>query len=166
MYLKVGTILKQIGLKGELKMFCTSSFEETRFKIGNIIYIFNDNNYEELKIKSHKKINGQIHQISFENLSSIEDTNYLLKKDLLIIKDDSVLNENQFYYCDLINCKIISKNESIGIVKNVLDFNGKISLECELNNKKNIYIPFIDVFIETVDIKEKIINVNLIEGMV
>ena len=55
-YLSSGKITSTIGIKGEVKVFNTSSFANVRYKKNNKIYVYYNDEYLELVIeKSYQK---------------------------------------------------------------------------------------------------------------
>ncbi|MGP1414217.1 MAG: ribosome maturation factor RimM [Bacillales bacterium] len=167
MYLKIGTITKQVGLKGELRIYKCSSFS-SRYDLAKKVYIKENNTYKELEIITSRVLNKNFFIISFKDYQDINLTNIFLNKDLYALKDMNLLNENEYYYDDLISLNIIDKltKENIGKVISVEEFPAQITLKCISNNKKEFYIPFIDVFIDEININENYIVVNTIEGMI
>ena len=98
-------------------------------------------------------------------MPNIESTNDLIKCKLFALKDENILSKNQFYYVDLIGCKLVSQNnEDIGEVAGIEEFPAQTTLSC-INNGKKYFVPFIDQFILKVDIENKLITVNVIEGL-
>jgi len=161
MNLKLGTITKTVGLKGEVKVYSTTSLASRRYKKGNKVYV----GETLLTIKSYRKLNSDFDVVSFEELPTIESVEPLLKKDILAEKDDSILKKNEFYYVDLENSDIYANNKNIGKVVSVEEFPSQITLKCKTNDDKEFYVPFIPQFIFNVDIENKKIDINLIEGM-
>lgn len=166
MYLKVGTITKQVGLKGEVKVFSTTSFAKKRFEKGNIIFIKNGNKYEEITVKTFRILNSDFYVVSFEEYPNLESTNVLLKKDLFALKDNSILDENQFFYSDLIGSSVFNENnEKIGEVLSIEEFPAQTTLCCKKEDGAKFYVPFIPQFILKIDIENKSIVIKIIEGL-
>lgn len=165
MYLKLGTIVKQVGLKGELKIYSTTSFAKERFKKGNKVFILINNQYKEFTVKTFRVLNSDFIVVSFEEMSNIEATQDVLKCDLFALKDENILSENQYFYVDLIGCKLISQTgENVGEVIGIEEFPAQTTLSCIQNGKK-YFVPFISQFILSVDIENKVITINVIEGL-
>ncbi len=165
MYLKLGTIVKQVGLKGELKIYSTTTFAKERFKKGNKVFVLKNNEYKEFTVNTFRILNSDFIVVSFEELSNLVATEEYLKCEIFAIKDQNILSKNQFYYVDLIDCKLISQDgEDIGKVTGIEEFPAQITLECS-NKGKSYYVPFISQFILNVNIENKTITVNVIEGL-
>lgn len=166
-YLKVGSINKPVGLKGEVKVFSTTTFKNIRYKKGNVLFLFVDNSYKEVTIESYRQKDSKFDILKFNEFNSPEEIEPFYQKDLFVLKDEKVLKKNQYFYDDLINCKVVNQdNIEIGKVVKIEEFPSQITLKIENSEKKFIYIPFIDVFIKSVDIENKTIICNTIEGMI
>ena len=72
-----------------------------------------------------------------------------------------------YYFSDLINCDVISQNNiNIGKVIKVEEYSANQTLRIKLENGKDLLLPFVKAFIKKVDIENKAIYVELIEGMI
>jgi len=168
MYLKLGTITKQVGLKGEVRVYSTTSFASKRYKKGNKVYVeISPENYKELTINSYRKLNGDFDVISFVEYESIDATDELLKKNIFALKENLKLNKGEFFFVDLIDCILLDSktNQPIGKVTSVEEFPAQLTLKCIDGNNKVFTIPFIKQFIDDVDIENKTIVVEVIEGL-
>ena len=64
-------------------------------------------------------------------------------------------------------CEVYDQNNSlIGKVTKVEDFSANQTLRIRLENGKDLLLPFMKAFIKRVDIENKTINCELIEGMI
>ena len=164
-YLKVGKITSTFGIKGEVKIYITSSFPDERFARNAILYYKNEENYAELTVEKSYQKDKNFYIVKFSNFDSINKSELLINKELFVIKDPSILKNNEFFYSDLINLLIYDENDCLsGKVKRVVDYTPQLSLECD-DNGKSYYIPFNDFFIKSVDLKTKKMVVHFIEGL-
>lgn len=166
-YLKLGTIIKTRGLKGQVKVYSTTEFAVNRYKKGNFVILKNQENddIKEFEIESFST-DGQFDYLTFKGYNTIESITPFIKYDILIIKEENPLPNNMYYHQDLINCEVFNNNICIGKVIEIEEFTSKKSLRILLKNNKTLLLPFIDVFIKKVDIKNKKIDVTLIKGMI
>ena len=165
-YLKLGTILKTRGLKGQVKVYSTTEFAYDRYELGAHVLLKNpeNENITEMEIESFSS-DGQFDYLIFKGYNTIEAITPYLKHDILIIKEENPLPKGMYYHADLKNCSVYENNELIGKVKEVESFTAKKSLRIILTNGKTLLLPFIEAFIVNVDIDSKRIDVKLIEGM-
>ncbi len=163
-YLLVGTIVKTVGLKGEVKIYPTTHFRGSRFKKGSHVFLKNDDTYIEFVVKSHRE-NGEMDILTFEGYNTIESVEPLVKKQLFVIKDNSFLNKGEYFYIDLEGCKVIFDNgQEIGIVNKIEEYSSYATLRVK-TDKKDVLIPFVKAFIKDVDIAKKLITINYMEGL-
>ena len=167
-YLLVGTIVKTVGLKGEVRIYPSTHFRDSRFKVGNHVFLLDENGqiWKTLTIKKHVK-NGEMDQVIFEEISSIEEAQLFVKKDLFVEKDRSFLKKDTYFFDDLKGCKVYFDNgKFIGEVSKVEEYSSYATLRVKTEDEKSVLIPFVNAFIKEVDIDEKKIIVNFIEGLV
>ena len=94
-YLKVGKILKAQGLKGEVKVYSTTSFKDIRYKKGSHLFIKDKNdNYIDLVVNTFYSKGENLDVISFVDHDSIESVEPLLNHELFALKDESILFDN------------------------------------------------------------------------
>ena len=91
------------------------------------------------------------------------------KIDFTKLQKDAIKGQenekNTYYFSDLINCEIIDQNSNyIGKVITVEDYPAQRTLRIKTEGK-DVLIPFVNAFIKNVDIENKKIYVNIIEGM-
>ncbi len=165
-YYLVGTLVKTIGLKGEVKVYPTTHFRDSRFKKGNHLFLSKDGNIiRELTVKSHR-VNGNCDNLVFEEISSIEEAEKIIHLDLLATRDEKLLKKDMYYYSDLIGMDVCFDNKDyIGTVSNIEEYTTYQTLRVKRENSKDVLIPFINAFIKDVNVEEKTIIVKYIDGL-
>ncbi len=165
-FLTVGQVVRTIGLKGEVKVYPSTHFRDTRFKKGARVFLLNDNNEieRELTIKLHRT-NGDCDNLIFEEISSIEEAEKINKKYLFVEKNPEILGKNEYFFSDLVGMKVDFDNgQSIGVVKAVEEFTSYATLRVKTDGK-DVLIPFVKAFVKSVSLEEKQIIINFIEGL-
>lgn len=167
--LNVGTILKQKGLNGCCKVYSTTDFADVRYKQGNKVILHNEQTSvtKEVTVKDYYS-QGQFDYVTFEEFPTFEAITPYLNWKICIDKETSPLEDGLYYFSDLEGCKVIDKRlGEIGVVLEIEEYTGRRSFRIRLNkNKKDILVPYIDNFIKEIDIDNKTVNVELIDGMV
>ncbi len=156
--LQVGKVVNTFGIKGELKILSDSDFIEDRFKVGNKL-IINDN--EEVTITSFRMHKGNV-LIRFNDLNDINEVEKYKNKDLFVNRDSLKPLDDGYYLFQLEDLAVYEDNKEIGKVIEVLK-PAQTVLRIKLADRE-IMIPFVDAFIESVDLDNKRINVTMIEG--
>ena len=95
-FLTVGQVVRTIGLKGEVQIYPSTHFRDTRFKKGSRVFLLNDNGEieRELTIKLHRT-NGDCDNLIFEEITSIEEAEKINKKYLFVEKNPEILKNSR-----------------------------------------------------------------------
>lgn len=164
-YLTVGKIYKTVGLKGELRIFPTTSFSLERFKKGSKLYVEDEGIYKELTIKSSRE-KDKFLIVGFNEISTIEEAEKYLGKFLYGTKDYKLLENDEYFYDDLLKCAVYFDNgEFLGTVMKIEEYGPYATLRVKQEGKKDVLIPFVESYLKEVNIKEKKIIINFIEGL-
>lgn len=158
--IKFGTILKPVGLKGEVRVFSDSDFLEERLKKGHQ-FITSKNVLTVQKAS----IDSNVHKVKFMEINSIEEAEKFRQIDLMLESlDDALLAEDEFYIQDLLDCEVYQEQEYLGKVIEVLEQVAHPVLRIG-SVEDSFLVPFNHQFVPEIDLDNKRINVELIEGM-
>lgn len=158
--LKIGKIVGTHALKGELKIRSNSDFNDQRFVIGHKLLLENQN--EEFVIKTVRFHKGN-YLVSFEGLQNINLVEKYVGLNVYGYKNDIELDDDEYFYGDLIGCTVKQDDQEIGKVVSIFH-NGAHDILSVQTKTKKISIPYVDAFIDRIDIDEQIIEVHLIKG--
>ena len=164
-YTIVGKIINTHGIKGEVKVYPLTD-EIERFSYLERAYI---GDFREKVIIKTVRYHKGFPIISFEEFNDINEILHL--KDEYIYIDDRdriVLSDNQYFIFDLIDCEVFNMaKEKLGYIYDVLQSNSNdvYVVKDDLKNKEYL-IPAVKEFIKHVDIDNKVIMVDPIEGMI
>lgn len=167
--LSLGIILKTRGLKGEVKVKSFTDFASIRYKKGNKVYLYNERNNDLIEVHvSHYSFIQGFDYVIFKEYPTIEQITPFLNYEIVVKKDEQPkLSDDSYYFSDLISLNVINQNnENIGKVIKIEQFSANETLRIRLNNSKDLLLPFMKAFIKKVDLENKAIYVNLIEGMI
>lgn len=156
--LKVGRIVNTFGIKGELKVLSDSDFVEDRFKVGNKVFL--DENLE-VEITSFRTHQNMV-LITINNLNDINEVEKYKNMDIYFDKSQMEPLEKGFYLFQLEDLDVYTNGELIGKVIEVLKPSQTV-LIIKLADRE-IMLPYVDAFVERVDLENKSIHINLIEG--
>ncbi len=155
----VGKIVNTHGIKGEIRILSDFQFKDKVFKKDKKLII--DNLEYIIRSYRHHKI---FEMVTLNEYNNINDVLFLIGKKVYIDKDELELDDNEILDSDLINFKVI---DSKGIIGNVIDIfyaSGSNKI-LRVMFDREVLIPFNSPMIEKIDKNEKVIYVNLIEGM-
>ncbi|MED3650006.1 ribosome maturation factor RimM [Heyndrickxia sporothermodurans] len=166
-WFNVGKIVNTHGLNGEVRVISKTDFSEERYQKGNTLYLFlNNQEPVQLTIKNHRTHkNFDLLQFEgYENINIVEKW----KNGLLKISEEQLTNldEGEYYFHEIIGCKVITLDgEEIGIVKEILTPGANDVWVVKGKDKKEHLIPYIDDIIKNVNIEEKVITIDPMEGL-
>ena len=167
-YLVCGSITKAVGLRGEVRVYPKTDFRDSRFKVGNHLFLCNGKDNDsliEVTIKSRRK-QGNLEVISFKEYQTIDDVLPFIGFDLVTIKDSKILKKNEYFHSDLIGLDVYFDNETyIGKVKSVEEYASYSTLRVKREKEKDVLIPFVNAFVKDIDLESKKIIINYIDGL-
>jgi len=163
--ISVAKILGFHGLNGEIRAGYTQG-RETGLKAIKSMFLDYNGEFVELTVSSvrfHKKYA----LIKFKEVNSVNDVEKY-KNLLLYVPAQKVteqLEENEFLVSDLIGMEVYDQNdELIGVVKDVPDNSATNLLAIERNGKTYL-VPFVKDLVPVIDMKNRKILINNIEGL-
>jgi len=160
--LVIGKIINTRGLKGEVKVANYSSFIKERYKVGNEVFLSNDEiNFISKKI-THFSFNKGFVYLYFEDITDIDMAN--MYRDYTIYCSSENLNESKdvYHFLTLKDMEVIFNDKVIGKIINI-ESNGRQDLIRIDTGKKTFLIPFLKDFVVDVDTENKKIIVTNIE---
>ncbi|MBD5402745.1 16S rRNA processing protein RimM [bacterium] len=166
-YISVGKILNFHGIKGEAKVGYSKN-QQDFFLALESVFVKKDDEYVELEISSIRQ-NKNFLIVKFNNIDSINDI-LSYKGCLLFVEEDVVrenLDEDEFLIDELVGLSVFdAKNdEKLGFVIGVSNNGAGDLISIKTNSKKICLIPFVKAIVPIVNIKEKKIIINNIEGL-
>lgn len=162
-YIAIGKIINTHGIKGDLKIYpYTDNIK--RFSDLSDLYI----GQEKLQVSvGNIKYHKDFVLMKLKEYDNINDV--LIFKEKLIYIDESEkveLEMDNYFIHDLIGCKVYDKEgKLIGVIDDVLQ-NSSNDVYIIKDNEKEYMIPAVKEFIKSVDVSEKSIIVEPIEGMI
>lgn len=160
MYL-VGKIIGTHGIKGELKVKADTSF--SRFEAGSKLILKMNAQDIHIQINSHRQHKG-LDLITFNNFKNINEVLQFVGAEIYAEHNGDELNENEYYFEDLIGRKIVNtNNELLGEVVDIREVPQGIILEVK-GKEKRFLVPFVSEFI--IEVNEERIVINVIEGLI
>lgn len=156
----IGKIVNTHGIKGELRILSDFEFKDKAFKVNTEIYIDNEKHI----IKSYRR-HKNYDMITIDNYNNINDVLYLLKKKVYKKKNDLDLSDEEILDSDLLTYKVIDKNKNYGIIKEIFLASPTNKIIRVLFDKE-VLIPINSPMIKKIDKKLKIVEVELIDGMI
>ncbi|MCF6330078.1 MAG: ribosome maturation factor RimM [Sulfurimonas sp.] len=162
--LHIAIIGKTVGIKGDMKLHLYTDFPE-QFK-NNSSFFINPN--ERLTLR---EVNLDRGLIKIDGVFTPEDAKKFTNKKLYATMEETRKNchlkEGEFFWFDLVGCKIIEDSISLGIVTDIDRINSLNYLKINTDEKliksgcaKTFLLPHNEPFIIKTDIENKIITTN------
>ncbi len=162
-YIYIGKIVNTHGIKGELRLLSNFKYKDKVFLENRKIYIGEEKQEEMIKSYRHHKVFDMITLYGYDNINEVLK---YLNKNVYVKKNDLGLSDKEFLDEDLINLNIIFNNQEVGHVVAIREINRNNKVIEAIINDKVTLIPYHEDFINRIDLEQKIIELNLIEGMI
>jgi 16S rRNA processing protein RimM len=166
-YISVGKILNFHGIQGEAKIGFSQS-QQDFLKSLKTVYVKKDSDYTKLDVLS-VRFNKTFALIKFKGINSIEDL-IPYKGCLIFVEKTTIrenLGENEFLIDELTGLDAIDLNgNKIGIIIGVSNNGINDMLSVKSKTKKISLVPFVKELVPEVDIKNKKVVINNIEGLI
>lgn len=168
MRLKVGKIINTHGLKGEVKVLSSTDFENERFKKDTSLLITRGNQViREVIVESYRNHKNMI-LVKFEDINSIEEAEKLKNLQIKVeLSDDNSLEENEFYFYEIIGCEVFDESSNLlGVISEILTPGSNDVWVIKSDLGKEILIPYIEDVVKKIDVENKRIDIEVMEGLI
>ncbi|MCL2560123.1 MAG: ribosome maturation factor RimM [Turicibacter sp.] len=166
-YLKVGKIVNTHALQGEVRVVSNSDFKEERFKVGAELFIDHNGELIPVKVKTHRT-NKNFDLLKFVDLHHINDVEKYKGCELLVDAIHlSELEDEEFYYHEIIGCQVkTADGVMLGVIDDILQTGANDVWVVKRKGEKDALIPYIADVVKEVDIEEKTVTIELLEGLI
>jgi 16S rRNA processing protein rimM len=165
-YFEIGQIVNISGLKGILKI---KPFTDDIKKFSNLktIYIKTKSGLTEFKIEQVRYVKNMV-MLKLAGIDTVEEAEKYRNLYIKILRDqEEELEEGSYYVVDILGCKVnTDANQELGKIVDVFQTGSNDVYVVKDEQGKQILLPAIKQVIKNVDIKNKIITVHLLEGLV
>lgn len=161
----LGKIIRTHGVKGDLMIYLDVD-DPMRYKKMKSVFLEVDEQLIAFNVKQ-VSIRDAIAKVHLEGLDDMTKAEEFLKCDAYMpLSKLPKPGKNNFYFHEIINFKVIDKTEGeIGIFEKVLEMPQQTIGQIKKGNKE-ILVPMIPEFIQSIDRNEKILYMDLPEGLV
>ncbi|WP_430609799.1 ribosome maturation factor RimM [Enterococcus sp. DIV0876] len=165
-YLNVGKIVNTHGIRGEVRVISQTDFPEQRYRKGKQLTLFRENQPAlDLIVSGHRK-HKNFDLLTFEGYPNINDVEPFRNGILKVSKEDlAQLEENEFYYHDIIGLTVLEGEQVIGKVKEILSPGANDVWVIQRKGKKDALIPYIESVVKEIDLAKGQVQVEIPEGL-
>lgn len=161
--IKFGTLLKPHGLKGEFKFYSDSHFINERVKKNSQLYLKINDELMAVCVE-YAYVNSLPYRIKFKEYNSLTEIEKFKNIDIFV-EEYQLDSSDEFLYSDLIGCFVYDQNAIFkGKVSEIVELPNQILLRV-VNENSHSLIPFSLKLVPEVDILNKKIIVNWIDGL-
>lgn len=165
-YFDVAKILTTHGLNGEVKVNVITDFPEDRFAEGMQLALKSDT--DRILTVKKSRLFKQFWLLQFEEVTDIDQAEKL-RGQILVVSEDNrgELPEGVYYYKDIFDCDVID-NETGKRLGKITDIQSPGANDIWLvheDDRKEYWIPNIADVVKKVDVPNKKVYVELMEGL-
>ena len=163
--LQVGAITSTHGVRGEVKVFPTTD-DVKRFSKLKEVELETPTGTTTLHIKGVKYFK-QFAILKFEEYDSLNDVESIKGRKLFVTRKNAVkLQKDEYFIADLIGMKVVDPEMQVeGELMDVLQTGANDVYEITLSDGRNFLLPAIADCIKKVDMKERVITIHILEGL-
>ena len=163
-HVKIGTVVSKHGYKGLIKVSLLLSNIKA---VQDIDFIFLDIDRCLIPFKVDRINSSSDNSIilKLQDLNSDEDASEVILKDVYLDKKNSkFIDEESFFYNELLNFIVFKDSKKIGEIVNINDKLPQPVFEILINDKK-FMVPIHDDFIQKIDKEKKSIHIVIPDGL-
>lgn len=158
-YRYVGDLVNTHGIKGEVRIISDSKFKKSIFQVGRILYLGSEKEPLEIERYRPHKIYDMV---IFKGIHDINDV-IAYKGDRVYINKADVVIDGYFPE-DLIGLEVYYQDQCLGTVEGILT--SKAHDIFRVTGEYSCLIPYVDVFVKTIDLFNHRIEVEQVEGLI
>lgn len=166
-YYNVGKIVNTHGLRGEVKIISTTDFAEDRYKKNQKLVILNEGSLiREVIINTHRK-HKNFDVVTFVNHHNINDVEQYKGMTLAVSEEFLTdLEEDEFYYHEIVGLHVYQEDVLIGKVKEILELGSNDVWVVQRVGKKDVLIPYIEDVVLSVNVSNNRVEIANIDGLI
>lgn len=164
-FVSVGKILNFHGVQGEAKLGYSKNREDFLAQLKEV-YIQDGNEYKQLEVV-RLRFTPKCGIIKFKGIDTLNDI-LEYKNKIIFVKEETArehLEEDEFLIDELVGLDVYDGDKKVGAVVGVSNNGASDLLSIKTLNKNISLVPFVKALVLSVDIKERRIQINNIEGL-
>ncbi len=165
-YFKVGTIVNTHGIRGEVKILAITDFADERFKKGAELQVETKDGFVPFKVQS-SRLHKNMWLVLFEGVNNINDIEKYKTHDVYVYgAARETLGDDEYYYDEIIDSRVFDLDgNDIGVVSEIMTTGANDVWVVQRPGQKDALIPMIDDVIKNVDVDNKRITIDALEGL-
>lgn len=167
-FLSVGKVANTHGVRGELKIFPFTDFPEVRFAPGKELLFISPEDGKQLKMKVvSSREQKTVFVVKLEGFDNINEVEKYKGWEVKVPKEEAVESEdNAYYFHEIIGCAVTTvEGEELGTITDILTPGANDVWVVKRKGGKELLIPFIEDIVKEVNIAEKTVKIEVMEGL-
>lgn len=165
-FISVGKILNFHGIQGEAKVGFSKNQQDFFLSLDRV-FLQTGSDYKSLNI-SKSRINKNFAIVKFDGINSINDL--LPYKGMLLFVEEETIRENldddEFLIDELVGLDVVDESgKKLGFVIGVSNNGASDLLSVKTNSKRVSLVPFVKAIVTGVNLKDKKVVINNLEGL-
>ena len=164
-FISIGKILNFHGVHGEAKLGYSKNREQFLSNI-KTVYIQSENQYEEFEVEK-LRFTPKCAIIKLKGINSLNDIiNY--KGKIIFIEEETareLLEDDEYLIDELVGLDVYDGEKKVGAVVGVSNNGASDLLSVKTLSKKISLVPFVKAIVLSVNIKDRKIQINNMEGL-
>ncbi|NLU51684.1 MAG: 16S rRNA processing protein RimM [Clostridiaceae bacterium] len=164
-YLAVGKVVNTHGIKGELKVMPLTS-DLSRFDYLKFVNVNLDGELKEFRVTGARLHKNAV-LIKLKGIDTMNDAEKFKGHDLWVERKHArILDEDEYFICDIIGLNVYEDNVFIGTVSDVLETGSNdVYVIKSDSGKKDLLLPALKSVVLSIDIEGKRMDVKVPEGL-
>jgi 16S rRNA processing protein RimM len=168
-YIRIAVVTGVHGLSGCLKILVVSDVSE-RFEEKNSVFININGNYQKFAILCSSLHRGR-GILELEGVGDRDTALSLKGSDIYIEKAEAertrrALDGESYYLYDIVGCFVRHRGRIIGRVRDIMETGAGHILVIERGGGKDLMIPFVESMVDTRDIRNGMLTIHPVEGLI
>jgi 16S rRNA processing protein RimM len=167
-FIRVARVIGAHALGGRLKIAVISD-NLSRFDPENVVFL-KEKDYNAYRITGFAPLKGRTCLLQLDGVSDRNQAEALRGVEIFITKElaeetRNELEEDSFYYFDLIGCDVYLNGSLFAKVTDILEAGAGEVLVITDKDKRELMLPFVESMVDTSGIGEKRIDIHPVEGL-
>lgn len=162
-WIPVGRVVSKHGMRGDIKFYYYNEVKEEFFRYTSL-FALQDGTPVELK-PSRATYGKNVFYVSFDGFANSNDVEFLVGKELFVRQEDlPCLEDGEYYEYQLIGLDVVNaRGDRLGKVDSMLHTGSSDILV--VKGERELMVPMVEGFIESVDLRSGVVRVNE-EGLI
>lgn len=167
-WFNVGKIVNTHGIMGEVRVLSRTDFPEERFAVGTKLGLFKADAKKPIMVTiASRRQHKNFELLTFEGYPHIQNVEEFKNAYLRIAEHDlTELEDDAFYHHEILNCTVFTtEGRELGTISEILETGANDVWEVTPKTGKKHYIPYIEDVVKEIDIDEKKVVIEALEGL-